>query len=372
MKRLFLRLLLLAPIPALVVCVNFAGDPAHLFRSKLYCERIARLALDGKRVANLGNYDERLAQRFYVEHLVARPDALALGSSRSLQIGAELFPGRSFYNGSVSGASIEDLVGIYQLYVDRDLTPALLVLGLDPWLLNRRSEQERWFSLVDAYERALARLNCQKYAQLTLRRKLHLGLKRWAEAISPSYFQASLQWLFHRYITGAATGREFYVPRDGELVAEDVKRADGSYDYPPAVTERTESQVATIAERYAADEPIYSLGGFQELDPGLCAIFEHFVDDCLAHGVKVIFFLTPYHPIVAKEIANRATYARVAEAESYFRDFGRRRAIPVVGSYRPDDCGVTSGDFFDGMHLRREAVNRLISSQRLGATAAGH
>src|SRR5690606_22220124 len=102
--------------------------------------------LVGNNVTNIENYDERTLQRNIINNHHICPQVLVLGSSRTMLINSREFIGKTFFNNSVSGASIEDIVAIYQMYDNRKCYPGKIILALDPWILNVNNGQNRWKS----------------------------------------------------------------------------------------------------------------------------------------------------------------------------------------------------------------------------------
>jgi hypothetical protein len=90
-------------------------------------------------------------------------------------------------------------------------------------------------------------------------------------------------------------------------------------------------------------------------------LFESMVQYLKGRNTTVILFLSPYHPIVYRKILADPRYAQVAQSESYFRRFAAEEHILVIGSYDPGLLNLTSGKFYDGMHLRRETINQLFA-----------
>jgi len=142
-----------------VASTNYCVDPAQLFSDGNYEQGVADILLSGNNVTNVSNYDERLLQKAYINNLKRGNDVIVFGSSRSMHIRSHLFPGMSFFNHGVSGASIEDYLAIYELYEQRKFVPSIVVLGLDPWILNQYSGQNRWKSLRWEYFSIANRLN---------------------------------------------------------------------------------------------------------------------------------------------------------------------------------------------------------------------
>src|SRR5437762_2695186 len=132
-RRVGRALLRVVPLGLAVMAVNYAVDPAHVFGTGAYEHRVAGLLLDGRDVGGLSNFDDRRLQQLMAAGLSGRREVVALGSSRVMQIRAELFPGARFYNAAVSGATLEDDVALYGLMTASGRAPARIVLGLDPW-----------------------------------------------------------------------------------------------------------------------------------------------------------------------------------------------------------------------------------------------
>jgi len=94
MKRFWLKILLLVPLPLIVVGFTWFVDPVHLRNADQYEYGIARLILDGKRVTNISNPNEAAYIKFVVDGLKTRKDVLVLGSSRSKLLRSDSFAGR--------------------------------------------------------------------------------------------------------------------------------------------------------------------------------------------------------------------------------------------------------------------------------------
>jgi len=146
------KLIFLLPILCVIIGFNYFIDPANIFRSEKYYKEVVGVLLKGKNVANIMNYDERLLQKEYINGISKRKEIFVLGSSRVMQISSSVFPGHSFLNNGVSGASIEDDMAIYWMYRKKGFIPSIVVLGLDPWLLNKNNGQGRYESIIREYQ----------------------------------------------------------------------------------------------------------------------------------------------------------------------------------------------------------------------------
>jgi predicted glycosyltransferase involved in capsule biosynthesis len=137
MKQFILKIIIIAfPIIVLLLLTNYFGDAARLFDND-YEKQMAKIIINGQYVTNVENYDERLFQKELIISEEIYPNFVIVGSSRTMLINSDLFLSSSFLNNSVSGASIEDIISIYQLYKVNNKLPKKILLGVDPWLFNR-------------------------------------------------------------------------------------------------------------------------------------------------------------------------------------------------------------------------------------------
>jgi hypothetical protein len=321
-----------------LVSVNYFGDAAKLFSSN-YEKVIATILLNGKNVTNISNYDERRLQKELIENLKKTPDIVILGSSRTMLINNEYFIDQFLLNNSVSGASIEDLISIYQIYKSKGMIPGKVIIGIDPWLFNENNNQSRWKTLENEYNEFFEKDlifndNLYKYKQL----------------LSPSYFQSSIKQLgknsepqatLHRYNKG------------------NTKLTDGSLTYNKLYREASNSKINIQAQNYIQGN-IYSIENFKQLSPKLLKDFELLIKDLKINNIQIIFFLAPYHPTVYDEI--KSDYPMVLKTEEFIRSFARKKNIEILGSFNPTKIGVDENYFYDGMHSKEKGIKIILNS----------
>lgn len=348
MTKLLGKTLLLFPIPLLVFAITWTVDPAHI-RDSTYEAGIASILLSGKNVANVANYNERILQRKFVFGITKAPEVLVLGSSRSMGIDSSFFPSRSLLNSSVSGASIGDYLGVFDLYRRRGLKPKLVVIGCDPWVLNRNNGQDRWKYIESEYLEMRSILGSPSAHRSTIN-------GQFKEFLSPAYFQQSLYDL----VMGRSTTK--YWATDQFQSDEPVKIFDGSLVYGKDFRNKTTKDINSDATAYAMAKPLYSLGKFHELDQSTMHLLDKFIDYLELNKVKVVIFLPPYHPIAYEAIRANAIYRKVIEAERWYRSLADKYGINVIGSYDPKLYGLDASDFYDGMHPKSKALHKIFDS----------
>ena len=92
----------------------------------------------------------------------------------------------------------------------------------------------------------------------------------------------------------------------------------------------------------------------------LCLLlFEQFIDYLQMNGVKIVFFMHPYNPIVYSSLKMNPKYFNLQYSEAYIRKIAKEKTICVLGSFDPSQEGFSGEDFFDGMH-GHEVVSKKI------------
>lgn len=354
--KLVKKLLLFLPLFGVVILCNKVIDPANLFRGENYYREIAGILLRGKNVANLTDYNERLLQKYYIAGLPAKKDVVVLGSSRPMLIDGSLFPGQSLFNSSVSGATLEDDIAIYWLYRKKGLFPSTVVIGLDPWLLNKANGQTRYKSIQKDYDEALA------YMTGTINFSWRQFFpEKYLQLISPSYFQSAV-WLVGEYLQKKQPN-QFYATDDNAGV-DMIKHADGSISYEQTYREISPEQAHASARQYISSDPVFGLNNFDQLDPDLAKKFDEFINLLSADHVTVLFYFPPYHPLVYDFLASSDKYKIIVEVQHYFENYARgKENIRVVGSYNPADYSLGETDFYGGMHVKPHALKVLFSDK---------
>ncbi len=69
----------------------------------------------------------------------------------------------------------------------------------------------------------------------------------------------------------------------------------------------------------------------------------------------------PYHPLVYDYIKNTPKYSVVKDVESYINKYAIENGIDVIGSYDPTYLKLESENFYDGMHLAPEGVDKVFN-----------
>ena len=311
------------------------------------------------------NVDERRFQRGRLG-AIPRPRVVSFGSSRVMQLTGALVgvePG-SFYNLGMSGATVEDYVGLWEILRRQDKIPERAIFSLDPWIFNTDVDQVRWRTLsreVDAFLARRGRWDA-----------LDMALGAWSRAkelVSYEVLRDSfrrLRRLFRSPPTGRRATPDTLIAAESAVADRQALRADGSLIYDGPFQRRPPLEVQEDAVRWAAtDGP--GLARFRWNAERL-RLLETLWRDMRVRGVRITAFLPPYHPATWRVIeadarqretldqVRRALAALAARLDVSFSDFADPASVPC-----------SADEFFDGQHPRPACLRKLF--ERLPAAA---
>ncbi len=362
-----------------VPLVNYNIDPSRLYHTSradsLELQAVSYL-LNGQNAANLSNCNERLIRREYLRLTDRQIGTVVLGSSRGALITADMLGVDDFFNLSVSGAALEDLIGVYGYARLCGQNPAKVVISIDPWLLNDNfSDPRAWDAFGDGLLYSFSELldveNDRSYSPSGLYDPDQSGetsllalsgdLKK--NLFSIPYFQTALQ----HWASGAYVAYSSVVPTDAVEGMTGIMRADGSYSYPAAYRNADEAAISVRAET-SLPAAILGLENYDNLDSANRALFEAFVAALIGQGVEVSFLLQPVSPVLYDHMLTEERYESFFAAEAMFRSIAETNGISLYGSFNPHDTGLTAFDFYDGYHVKPAQV--AVYVQQLLATEA--
>jgi len=90
-------------------------------------------------------------------------------------------------------------------------------------------------------------------------------------------------------------------------------------------------------------------------------MFEKFVKRLQKKGIRVIFYLPPYHPMAYQRLMKNPKYAIINDVEKYTRLMASKNKIQVIGSYNPEHLNLSGEDFFDAIHAKEPAIKKIFT-----------
>lgn len=358
-KMLIRACLIVLPVVLVMASVNYTVDPAQVFDDG-FIQEVARGVLEGSNVAlTADNYNERRLQRLIISGLAEPPDGIALGSSRIFSIPCDAFGFEKGVNNGVSGAVMEDMLSMAELYDEYGMLPQTVVMGIDPWLFNANHGDTRYKELIPEYNRFAKKL------QLPAREEM--GNIYTGQLFSPTYFQSAAGQIFHspRSVMQAFQNMK---NKPKPIISRDIssdytnKLSDGSIFYKKEIRSQSEEKVSqSVTETIAAGHFYHSVH-YSCLSPEIIDQLTKLVDFFKSNDITVKFVLSPLHPAFYEHIEQNEEYRMLLEAEPFILDFASERGIQVIGSYDPAKVGAENTDFLDFAHPTREFMILLCES----------
>jgi len=343
-----------------IILFNYYEGPGNsFFHSDMLENKIADAFINHKKVIFPYNYNDRGVEKVYLEKLSTRPEVLVIGSSRAMPIGQDLFKNHTFYNGSVTSASLEDILSIYYLYQKKG-DPKILVLSLDPWILDKNHGMKKWkFTFLSEYI-AAKKLLLNNSGKLSYLEKIKIVFEKYSQLLSSEYTYGSLKKCF--LPPTVATDDVIIDPIGNPCPSCFIRLPDGTRLY-PIDRELTTSEEADSASVYALQQYPNDYGNYTELDKNYISIFEHFIAYLVNHHIKVIFYLPAYEPIAYSAILTDKRYAMINEAEKYFISVALKYNFQVIGGYNPSKLHLQASDFVDDLHLKKKPIDTIFKQQ---------
>lgn len=328
-------------IISIISVFNYKIDSLGLFGNSNYLSHAAKTLANGKMIAGLKDYDDRLFQELIIKNLQVKNDVIAIGSSRIMQLRKRFFleDRINFFNHSVSGASLEDyiaIVGAYELI--HGYLPSTVVLGIDPWVFNKYSGQNRWKTLSKYYNYEIEKIYNKKQNTTG-----NINTTKWKQLINYDYTISNIKF-FKTLLKNK--DKTFYIT-DTIDIDDSIKEVDGSIHYPYKSRNPNYDEVKKTAISYTKGE-VYSLTKYTTLSNR--ELFEDFIKYLQSKKVNVILFLPPYNPITYDLLIANEKYKYIQKAEQYLFTHASKQNITVKGSFNPHKYSFTNKDFFDGMH----------------------
>ena len=341
MKKFIIYVLsIIIPVFGGMALINFLVDPGHVYSSS-YIEDVVEGARRGLCVTNVGNMDERIFKKKLIEVYKDKEfDYLVIGSSRVMTISEDCLSGSTLLNLGVSGSKLEDMIALYQICKENGITFKNVIIGTDPTLFNANDKDSRWESIGSYYYayNGAGNIDTESEFQRTLIQNL----------FSPSYFQSSI-----KAIPNALAGSlkiqyvKTYINEGG------AKRPDGSIYYAREYRETPQPSVDADAVTCCHG----SFNNFNSFSEERKRIYTEFVETLHNSGANIIIWCCPYHPIFYKRALEMKG---LPPSISFISKFSKESGFKIIGSFNPDDLGLSNKDFYDGFHVKKETVDRIL------------
>lgn len=336
MKRFVLNcitILIFSLVP--VMAVTFMGDASGLFYKSTFYSDLEEEMEGHKLIEVQSNHDERIFKKTLIKANSRKNfSSVIFGSSRVM-----LLTSKKSLNLGVSGASLEDILGLYQILKTQNITMDSVLIGVDPWLFY--SSDTRWKSISSFY---------YEYTKET---KDEISYNKALQLLNPTYFQESLKQLASHGIKSPYLFHDSLLhSHSGTLIFP-----DGHIRYGDNYREADKQTVNSKVDEYLNRFPHYKMNSDIKLEKLRISMFEEFISHLKSRGIIVSVIFPSYHPKVYNEFVK--LYESIGQTERIVRDMDN--ISNYYGSYDPALFRISEDKFYDGMHLKESGVRMLFN-----------
>jgi hypothetical protein len=316
---------LLVALVALVGALNFLVNPEGIYPPRLLPPV---------------TWNTRPAKAELLAAADPKPEALLLGSSRLMTISpkeVERVTGLRAFNAAVNAAYTEDFYVLLRYAVERaGMRPKLVLIGLDAEAFHDREPQNEYLSQPNALAGYL-----QKGEQRGA------AWRRFTTLFTVYQTKLSFVSLYDRLGGRKVNAVDFAA--DGSLREDPWQRQRAAANYDLAA--RIQGTAAEYAPRYKS----YGGPAPDRLDY-LAATLRY----AREHGARVIVFMTPVHPELARALAPFGYEQRKRAALDAARAVAAREGAEFLDLSAPESFGGAPENFYDGVHVDARNAELLV------------
>jgi len=269
------------------------------------------------------NIPERRIVKKRIERTIKGLNNICIGSSTSMLIGKE--NGFNYINLGVSGFVMEDMSYLYELINHNDVKIDTLIIGLNPWILNKHHGDSRYRQFEDKISKT------------------------------------DIRYLFSiRYLYDNVKINKYEI-WNGDTT-QYIRFSDGSIKYAFEYRNKRWEEKEFILN-YVKGE-IYHLNNFIDIDPNYLMYFEKSINQFKEISNHTILLLIPYHLLIFDELLTKVPIIKSVENEIY-KIFKDKEDITIIGSFNPNLNRLEYSDFYDGMHLSESGTKKYIINLKI-------
>lgn len=321
-------LLVLVVIGFSVLCLYQSGE----LRSYSYYIR----PLQQDQLFGLGYSYYDKSYKFHMTDEVCRPQVLALGSSRMMQVKRSVVsPDYSFYN---AGGAIQNVLELSLFIQKLHDSPQLLLVNLDQWWFNRayiNDNQPFSPSVYDEPEFEFSKTGkmvCDFYTDLA-KGKIDLG----------------------KVFSSDHIGLNAICNENG--FADDGSRYQG--DMIVAPEQQEDYNFKNVLGRIRDGNMRFQYG--DRPDSTQTAVVDDFLKLCVARRIKVVAFLPPFAPLVYQKMMETGKYGYMSQLYGMLSPvFDRYESCSLYDFTDVTATGAHNYDFDDGFHGSEIIYNGMI------------
>lgn len=347
MKKWLKGILFLLPILLFVAWVNWYID-SYAYLRVTYDRMAEQMMEEERHVLGLeeSNFNDRNLLLACMRTLPEPENMMVLGSSRVLSFDHTMFGEEKFYNAGLSEATFYDLLAVTGILVKEEKLPKKMIIGVDSFLFNSSTNNEKWRELED-YEKYMEEVLSDENTVWHGREK-NTGLEP-GKYLSLDYFRYNVTLLPKKERFSVSYVSDW----DNAMYC---KHCDGSISYQETLRNVSEQEVIDLTEQAIDEKVVYRMTGYEKIDEQTLMMFKQLLQYLKDQGVEVILYLPPYSPMMYDYIGSEEAYRITCEVEEEVKKVSLELGIDLYGSYDPKPCKLEMTDLYDIYHVKSEKM----------------
>lgn len=345
MKKWIKAVCFVLPLLLLVAAVNWYVD-SYAYLRVTYEQISEQMTEEQNNVVGLeeSNFNDRNLLLACLKEQASK-EVIVIGSSRVLSFDHEMFGTDSFYNAGMSETTIYDLLAVTGILTQQNTLPQKMVIGVDPFLFNVSTNNEKWKEL-ESYEQYMEAVLSGVELSSIQEKNVGRNHNKW---LSLDYFRYNVSLLPER--------ERFLVTYTKDWEADQyMKHYDGSIAYEKDLREVDADDVIALTEQSVEEHVVYRLTDYREIDAVSMNYFTKLVTFLQEQGVEVILYLPPYSPMMYDYIESDEQFHLVFQVEDEMQQLALKMGIALYGSFDPAGSGLEMTDLYDVYHVKAEKM----------------
>ncbi|MFY7963663.1 MAG: D-alanyl-lipoteichoic acid biosynthesis protein DltD [Chitinophagaceae bacterium] len=345
MKKFIIKIIvLLMPFAIFIATINFFIDPAHIFSNGNYEKRVADILIKGNNINNLRNFDERLAVKNIISKLPYKPQVVAIGTSRLLQMSSDFFPNSKFLNCSMSHASLKDFIAVIGLLDSSQKLPSEIFLETSPTIINS-SNSDEWESIREYYQYGISKMGINSNDKGE-NIQFDVFKKKITALFSFAYFQSSVARFSIRHQNAFKDVGKTIPQNFGRL-------SDFSIIYPKSYHTPDTLKAMADAKIFVSKTAIPKISS-KEL-----GVLKNVLAYLKEKNVKVTLVNIPFQPDCFNLLNQKNNlFDGLTNA---IKSFAVSNNVALVGTFDPNNAGLKRSQFWDQIHCDKEGLRKVVN-----------
>jgi hypothetical protein len=336
MKRFMVQLLYVIPFFLIMGGTNYFLDEQLVFH-KEKLKKVVEWLQEGDTVYGVTHVHKPFIQKHYVETVNEVRDIVVIGASDCSHIGESLFPGKDVYTHWKPGAGLFFQTAMIKLYEERGMLPKEVILSLRPNILeNHGARSAEYFSRP--FNEKLKELGAP---ELTVEHpKLNHLHDQIIKLFSVKYMVYNLSTNNHEIGLVKTFKERFIMFPDGSVM-------------------NNFKEIEKINSKIIQEAMVFYINAYKNPKPTLIELHQKLIEDLKTKGVKVSFFILPFHPLL---MANENYDRDIRNWEKEVKQLSKKLDVDIIGGVSPGEFGLVKDDFYDITHIKSTGMQKIFNA----------